>query len=195
MERILEFPLPEEWDIFEEKSIKDARCICYQYNVDENGYGPYGFSTDNAKLIIQEIFNDLFFFDKDKKSFKKASFINNNGFYVYGNNVQKLERELLAFLLWEKKKSILEKKSIAAPDPPPYPAILNAYHQDKLSFNGMKNINSSGNGCFVSKFYMPEAGQTLIFTLDDVSDLARFSAKRKKIDYCVFDSIGSLKPW
>jgi hypothetical protein len=62
MERIIEFPL-ENYQIYgselQPEISKQGYCFCYQHDVNESGYGPYGFSTKTAKTLLDEVFEPV----------------------------------------------------------------------------------------------------------------------------------------
>ncbi|MFP1764517.1 hypothetical protein, partial [Lonsdalea quercina] len=64
-ERVIKFPLPDWNEPFISNDELEACCFCYQYDFDENGFGPYGFNTENGRKIINKVFDgDLYYLNK-----------------------------------------------------------------------------------------------------------------------------------
>jgi len=61
MERVIRFPLPKYEDVFD--SLENLKikpyCVCYQHDVNENGYGPYGFHTEKSKRLLEDVFGKI----------------------------------------------------------------------------------------------------------------------------------------
>ncbi|MCG8708044.1 hypothetical protein JHU04_001245 [Brenneria sp. 4F2] len=108
-ERIIKFPLPDWNKPFVSNDDLDAYCVCYQYDVNEYGYGPYGFDTENSKKIIDKVFDDDLFqlSESGMEKISNVKLMKKKGFYVYSklSSVVSLHCEVESY-----KKSFLKIK-------------------------------------------------------------------------------------
>jgi hypothetical protein len=88
MEKIILFPIKDiqVYNIIQNNALLNHNVygICCQNNIDENGYGPYGFISEKVFSIIDRFFCTSVFYRKDKnKTFISNSFPGRN-FNIFG---------------------------------------------------------------------------------------------------------------
>ncbi|WP_263263971.1 hypothetical protein [Pseudomonas sp. RIT-PI-S] len=79
-ERVIEFPVPS-WNIPFSIIPENAFCICYQSDVDGNGYGPYGFNTELAIALIAKRFKSVYRYSEENFQISPVENITAQGFY------------------------------------------------------------------------------------------------------------------
>lgn len=175
-ERIVRFPY-EEWmrEVFfgDNDLVSLPYCVCYQYYVDESDCGEFGFSTENASYILSCVFG------KEVSLYtghgvKKTEHIDINGLYLYGDSLinNNLLNSYSGFSSIELKNKLREKKGMVPVANVEKPCLYNIQVDDRfdvLKINELININAD---FFLSRFFMPEAGQSmLIFDLSVWSEI------------------------
>ncbi|NUF78638.1 hypothetical protein GY065_06890 [Snodgrassella sp. ESL0323] len=166
-EKLIIFPVPNWNRIISSDLDSMAYCICYQYNIDSNGFGAYGFNTEKAEKIISNTFPNLMFLEKDSKDFvslKDTKIIQQFGIYLYGNSakLESLKIELKNYYIEKKKNEIKFKKSLIPISLPIEPLIMSLVNKDQTQSYTIKKLVNSNIGLIFCHHYMPEAGLTLI---------------------------------
>lgn len=199
-EKLIKFPIPE-WNrvvSFDLDSI--AYCICYQYNIDSSGFGPYGFNTVTAEKIISKTFVNLMYLEKSDNGnllLRHVENIRKHGVYLYGNNsrLESLNIDASKYFLAKKKNELKLKKRLQQEPLPPEPLILNLLNEDGYISDAINNILCMNLGIIICHNYMPEAGQALIlFDQNILSDL-KSNASYYKVEFVEVSSIDKMKPW
>ena len=92
IEKVIKFNIPEYMKIFDfQADLKcSPYCICYQYNVDKNGYGSYGFNTLKSNLFLKDMFQQSYTWDKFRFKANAVDNIYSRGINFYGD-VDKIE--------------------------------------------------------------------------------------------------------
>ncbi|WP_370578010.1 hypothetical protein ABX014_23535 [Snodgrassella alvi] len=166
-EKLIISPVPNWNRIISSDLDSMAYCICYQYNIDSNGFGAYGFNTEKAEKIISNTFPNLMFLEKDSKDFvslKDTKIIQQFGIYLYGNSakLESLKIELKNYYIEKKKNEIKFKKSLIPIFLPIEPLIMSLVNKDQTQSYTIKKLVNSNIGLIFCHHYMPEAGLTLI---------------------------------
>ena len=135
-EKLIVFPVPNWNRIISSELDSMAYCICYQYGIDSNGFGPYGFNTEKAEKIISTTFPNLMFLEKDNEGFislKDTKIVQQFGIYLYGNSVklESLKIELKNYYIEKKKNEIKFKKSLVPISLPTEPLIMSLLNKDQ----------------------------------------------------------------
>lgn len=200
MERIIKFPLPDYIKIvdnFDALKIKPY-CICYQYNVDNMGYGPYGFETDFSEKILNHIWASVEIWDKER-IIPLKSFQQKRGDIFFTKKTKELELEInnvKKYQLIKKKNTLLNKKDKQTISINNKPILLDLFNENRLlktsSLNYLLNLNIY---FYIRRFYSPEAGDTFIIFENNVLDkIIRFT-KNSLCNFLEISSINNLKPW
>lgn len=73
-ERLIKIPVPDFNEIVDIKIKSKVFCLCYQFNIDENGCGPYVFDTDKSKVLLKDLFPDIYYFDGQVRGLVKKHY-------------------------------------------------------------------------------------------------------------------------
>ena len=198
-ERLIEFPVPEWVDIFNE--VKDCGlnpiCLCYQYDFDEKGFGPYGFITENAEKLLSTYFDGLSLFDSEKLEFKEKRGIGNSGLYFWGENENNkaVMDSLLKYRLWKRKNEFLSKKGGVTSSTAPSSILLNSFRKHAISAIAIDQMVKGECDFFISHLFAPEAGQSIVmFGEKTISKFIKF-AQSINIQTVKMNSYDNLKSW
>ncbi|RJT45019.1 hypothetical protein [Rahnella woolbedingensis] len=200
-ERLIKFPMPDWNRVISSDLDSIAYCLCYQYDIDLNGNGPYGFNTNKASGIINDAFPNLFFYENNGKNNKvkllSTQAIKSNGIYLYGNvdKINLLQQDLNYYYLSEKKNEMRLKRSLAPEPLPSEPLLLNLVRNREYRSDSIKRIIDSECGLFVYHHYMPAAGDCVILFDRHLVFSLKNIALNFDVEYFEVDSIDFLKAW
>ena len=199
-EKLIIFPVPNWNRIISSDLDSMAYCICYQYNIDSNGFGAYGFNTEKAEKIISNTFPNLMFLEKDSKDFvslKDTKIIQQFGIYLYGNSakLESLKIELKNYYIEKKKNEIKFKKSLIPISLPIEPLIMSLVNKDQTQSYTIKKLVNSNIGLIFCHHYMPEAGLTLIMFERKILLELKKNATYYKVNFVELSSIDEMKAW
>ena len=199
-EKLIIFPVPNWNRIISSDLDSIAYCICYQYNIDSNGFGTYGFSTKKAEKIIINTFPNLMFLEKDSEDFvslKDTKIIQQFGIYLYGNSakLESLKIELKNYYIEKKKNEIKFKKSLIPISLPIEPLIMSLVNKDQTQSYTIKKLVNSNIGLIFCHHYMPEAGLTLIMFEKKILLELKKNATHNKVNFVELSSIDEMKAW
>ena len=199
-EKLIVFPVPNWNRIISSELDSIAYCICYQYGIDSNGFGPYGFNTEKAEKIISNTFPNLMFLEKDNEGFislKDTKIVQQFGIYLYGNSVklESLKIELKNYYIEKKKNEIKFKKSLVPKSLPTEPLIMSLLNKDQAQNDTIKKLVNSNIGLIFCHHYMPEAGLTLIMFERKILLELKKNATYSKVNFVELSSIDEMKAW
>ena len=199
-EKLIVFPVPNWNRIISSELDSIAYCICYQYGIDSNGFGPYGFNTEKAEKIISTTFPNLMFLEKDNEGFislKDTKIVQQFGIYLYGNSVklESLKIELKNYYIEKKKNEIKFKKSLVPKSLPTEPLIMSLLNKDQAQNDTIKKLVNSNIGLIFCHHYMPEAGLTLIMFERKILLELKKNATYYKVNFVELSSIDEMKAW
>ena len=199
-EKLIVFPVPNWNRIISSELDSMAYCICYQYGIDSNGFGPYGFNTEKAEKIISTTFPNLMFLEKDNEGFislKDTKIVQQFGIYLYGNSVklESLKIELKNYYIEKKKNEIKFKKSMVPISLPTEPLIMSLLNKDQAQNDTIKKLVNSNIGLIFCHHYMPEAGLTLIMFEKKILLELKKNATHNKVNFVELSSIDEMKAW
>jgi len=200
MERIIKLSLPKYKATFDctENLKHQPYCICYQYDVCENGCGPYNFATEKAHQLIQDVFEDVYFWDTQKLKLRKVGrFPRGLSFYGELSGIETFQKEGVVYLSMEKKNTLLSKRNKAIQELPKKPLILDLFDSEKRMYSSsvINELIERKTTFFINEFYTPEAGNTLILFDDSLIEKIKQSAYENGIDFLEVETIDDLKPW
>ncbi|MCX8749558.1 hypothetical protein J3U75_09270 [Snodgrassella sp. B3088] len=199
-EKLIKFPIPNWNRIINPDLDSMAYCLCYQYNINCNGYGPYGFNTYFAKKIILKTFPNLMYLDKQNSEFislKHVENIQRDGIYLYGDK-EKLDliySELNKYYLIKKKNEMKSKKKLSQEPLPSKPLLLDLIEDNKYKSEVIKKILHLDYKILISHHYMPEAGQTCILFEQNILLKIKEYALYYNVPFVETSSIDQLKAW
>lgn len=199
-EKLIVFPVPNWNRIISSELDSMAYCICYQYGIDSNGFGPYGFNTEKAEKIISTTFPNLMFLEKDNEGFislKDTKIVQQFGIHLYGNSVklESLKIELKNYYIEKKKNEIKFKKSMVPISLPTEPLIMSLLNKDQTQNDTIKKLVNSNIGLIFCHHYMPEAGLTLIMFERKILLELKKNATYCKVNFVELSSIDEIKAW
>ncbi|MCD2359040.1 hypothetical protein LQK91_21850 [Pantoea sp. MHSD4] len=193
-ERLIKIPVPNFNEIIEIKKDSEAFCLCYQFNVDDYGYGPYGFDTDKAKDLLKVLFSEIYYYDNQVRGLVKKTVLDSEGLYFY-KRWEKLKSDLDSYKLTIKKNEILARKGVAVEVLNEKPELYDVYENGKLSSRVLNDLSRLGCEFFIVNNYMPQGGKCLIFTDSSCLNKVKSLAKDLEIKFDSFPSIDSLRAW
>lgn len=200
MEKIIKFPLPQYNEIFnvKEELIKKPFCICYQYDINENGYGPYGFNTNKSLTLLKKTFESLHIYVDGKiQKMNDSIAAFKNAIYLYNseNAVELLSKEINNYSIMVKKKEIFRRNQKEDIKLPEKPIILDVIKNDLFDVQILNQLLDKNINLFLTKYYAPEAGNSLVLFDDDIISIVQNISKELGVEYCEVTSINELKPW
>ncbi len=193
-ERLIKIPVPNFNEIIEIKKDSEAFCLCYQFNVDDYGYGPYGFDTDKAKDLLKVLFSEIYYYDNQVRGLVKKTVLDSEGLYFF-KRWEKLKSDLDSYKLTIKKNEILARKGVAVEVLNEKPELYDVYENGKLSSRVLNDLSRLGCEFFIVNNYMPQGGKCLIFTDSSCLNKVKSLAKDLEIKFDSFPSIDSLRAW
>jgi hypothetical protein len=202
MERIIEFPF-DQWGFLEafieESELPQAYCVCYQYDVNVSGYGPYGFDTEKSKALLAEALEPLVFWNKTRHQFLNALTPNGSGlFFPKGQpSVAAMEREVKSYNRAMDMQKLRRRygKETEEKNPPVKPLIMQLVENGKISLPAISKLIVGGVDLFIGYMDMNTGGLQLIFFDRKAVDKIKNYASIISVDYCLFESRKDLKPW
>ena len=129
-EQLIKFPISEciiQSGHFKTDLPSEAYCICYQYNIDSNGYGPYDFLTEKSKGLLSSLFTNLMCFNKEGQNLDACSALSRKGLYFYGNNNEQVNKRLTEYRKMLLKNKLRTNKGLPEENFPEKPELLNLY--------------------------------------------------------------------
>lgn len=198
VERMYIFPLPSWNNPIIGGGIGKLRCLCCQFDIDEHGYGPYGFSTERAREIIREVFGRLHYWDPITKDLTAKDIPTKSGVYFYRNTdfIDTNQGELKKNKLVQKKNALLEKRGMQTLPIGELPILLKLYDKDEqVSGKTLDSILQKCDTLFIRHFYSPEAGEVLILFNDHIINYVEATAKQRGVELQHIDTINMLQPW
>lgn len=202
MERIIEYPLQQNCVVeisTTDPALPEGYCICYQYDVTPDGYGPYGFETEKAKTLLHQIFEPLIYWNNTRQKLIDTTIPQGSGLFLKKDQVyvKYLEYELSNYYqktairkLREKyKKHTSAKTTYTAP-------LLQSISQDgKIPASVISNLIENECEFFLGEIEINTGGLHLAFFDVATKEKIKIHAKAIGVDYHVLKSIEELKAW
>ena len=198
-EKLIKFPI-SEWIIqsghFKTDLPSEAYCICYQYNIDSNGYGPYGFLTEKSEGLLSFLFNNLMCFNQEDKTLDVCSTLSRNGVYFYGNNNEQVHKQLADYRRMLLKNKLRANKGLPEEVFPEKPDLLNLYDDyGGVEVSVINSLIEKGYQFLFYRFFTPVAGGGVILFDCNVWDRAIEYCNSNGISFQEVDSVDNLKEW
>lgn len=202
MERIIEYPLEKNYVVeisSTEPALPEGYCICYQYNVNPDGYGPYGFDTAMAKTLLTSIFEPLLYWNNTRQKLLDAKIPLGNGLFLIKDQIyaKELEYELSSYHQAEAIKNLRRKyrketdeKSILVK-----PLLQSISEDGKIPASVISSLVANKCEFFLGKIEINTGGLHLAFFDVATKEKIKFHAKAMGVDYCALKSIEELKAW
>lgn len=197
-EKLIKFPM-SEWMIqsggFTKVLPQSAYCICYQYNIDDNGFGPYGFSTTRSDRLLSFLFPNIAFFYKNENKLESSSKIDKRGVYFYGNNNGEIDKKTKEYNKLILKNKFRANKGLPEETLVEKPPLLELYSGNTIKVNVVNELIKNNFHFLFNCFFTPMAGQTLILFNHDVWVKATEYCKDNKICVQEVNLIDDLNSW
>lgn len=200
-ERFITFPAPE-WNLPYVKNNNDdffCYCVCYQYDFDDLGYGPYGLTTNSAANLVDDFFKDglLTYSESHKNKLALHKFSSRKGLYLFSRKkkVTDLYNECTLYASNLVKSEILKKRGAKIESTPTKPLVLSYLQKVERSVEDITEIMHQGYGVMIVNYYTPQAGETLMFFDKVIFDAFVTEIINRGIGLAHFDSIDELKAW
>jgi hypothetical protein len=202
MEQLIEFPLTPYY-ITSSPLIVPAGtygyCICYQYDVNEHGYGPYGFRTNLAKNLLSQAFGPLSYWDDTRKKMLDTEVPDGCGLYFFKgqSRVKKLEEEVLNHQRAGALQTLRKKYGKSASTEPTtnQPLLYHTYEDEKIRATVIERLLNSGYEFFFTYRDLNLGGETLVFFSPLARKKIKDHSKRNNINYIALSSADELKDW
>lgn len=198
-EKLIKFPI-SEWIVqsgrFKAYLPSTAYCICYQYNIESNGYGPYGFLTEKSERLLSFLFTNLIFFSKEGKTLDACSTLSRSGVYFYGNNNDRMNKQLAEYRKMLLKNKLRANKGLLEEASPEKPILLNLYDNDGgIKVSVINSLIKEGYQFLFNCFFTPVSGESMIIFDYKIWNRAIEYCKNNGIDFQEVDSVDNLKEW
>ncbi|HCC0890840.1 TPA: hypothetical protein M4K80_004457 [Salmonella enterica] len=197
-EKLIKFPV-SEWmtksNNFKNSLPLSAYCICYQYDINENGYGPYGFSTIKAKELLSFLFTNLMFYNKEEKNLTVCSIPGKRGVYFYGDSSNRINKQMQEYKKMILKNELRVNKGLTEETYSEIPDLSKLYNEHEIEVSIINKIIDEGYDLFFNCFFTPIAGQSLIVFDDNVWSRATEYCENNEIFFQVTDLTDNLKEW
>jgi hypothetical protein len=203
MERIIEFP-QRNYQIYgselQPKISKQGYCFCYQHDVNESGYGPYGFRTATAKTILDEVFEPVSLWDDSRKVLIDAEIQDIGGGLLFLKDqpyLIQLEQELSqyrqAVTLYTLRKRY--GKASAGEFPPEEHFLYSAYRKGAIQPAVISRLLEENCTFFYGYSDMNLVGTVFIFFDPIFREKMKSSAEHLNIHYWLAKSFNELASW
>lgn len=198
-EKLIKFPI-SKWIVqsgrFKTNLPSKAYCICYQYNIDNNGHGPYGFLTEKSERLLSFLFSNLMFFCKEGETLDACSNLSRNGIYFYGKNNDRINKQLAGYRKMLLKNKLRANKGLLEDAFPEKPELLNLYDDcGEIEINVIDSLIKEGCNFLFYFFLTPVAGGSVIIFDCNIWDRAIEYCKNNEINFQEVESVDNLKEW
>ena len=197
MERLIRFSLPSYCNCIDsvQNLAQKPYCLCCQYDVNEYGYGPYGF-TDKGKAVLKSLFSDIYHW-KDNNLVEYHSWNFRNGLYFYDEKtwVESHVKAINNYNLQQKKAKLLKDKGIDTDSNELIPPLLTGLSDGHFKADVLNELINQNVKFFISHFFTPEAGETFILFDPSLTTKLPMVAEKQSVEFCDVGSIDELCAW
>ncbi|CAA0223465.1 hypothetical protein [Tenacibaculum maritimum] len=194
-EKIFKYPIPNYIDYFDDSEGLSITpyAVSYQYSIDNNGIGPYGFNTIKAKKLTDILFSNIklwngTIFKEGLQSMFGVSFYYDNSF------IEEQEIELKKYFSLKKKNLLFER--FGKPTTPlNTPFIFDLIQEKKFNSKKINKLLDINPNFFLNVKYSPEGGQTMLFFNEEIWSKIKEFCVENEINYSELNSIDNLKSW
>lgn len=192
-ERIIKFPVPDWKRLFSNEFDKITTCFCYQYDIDEGFYGPYGFDSSIAKKIINDFISDFLFYDVIERNLINVNNVYRNGLYVSSDG-NPLGNEIESYSMAVKKNELRKRRGLNEIEVKK-PMLLSMDSECKIPDKVIFHLINNHIPFFIVNGYMPEAGKSIMIFSDEVVERFLDVVRKYNVDICAVDNIDLMKSW
>lgn len=199
MELTIEFPAEQD-EIFTQPShLPRGFCICYQHDVNESGYGPYGFHTAKSKTLLKRALGPLIYWNSERGQLVDVDIPRADGIYFFKDQsyVLKIKEEVLTYQKFQALQALRDryKKTSILTSSSAKPVLLDVAQGQKISGAAISKILESNCSFLISYSRITEIGQILVFFDTSLREQIREIAEDEGINYKTERSIDDLKAW
>ncbi|WP_268800689.1 hypothetical protein [Pseudomonas huanghezhanensis] len=202
MERLIEFPLASEYITSTQLTspvLAQGYCVCYQHDVNEYGYGPYGFRSEAAKNLISNVFEQMEFWCEHRGKMFNSRIPNGAGVYFYQDQlyVTKLENDLAKHQRKVALHALRDRYGRSSPNESACekPLLLSVYENGKIRVDAISVLIKEDCAFFLIYHDLNLGGDVFIFFDPSIRDKIKNYSKHNHINYAVVDSIDMLNDW
>lgn len=174
-------------------------CICYQYDVNEHGYGPYGFRTNSAKKLLSQVFGPLSYWNDARRKMSDTEAPEGGGLYFFKgqSKVEKLEEEVLNYQRAETLQTLRKKygKSSSTEPITSQPLLYSTYVDEKIRATVIETLLNSSYEFFLIYRDLNLGGEVLVFFSPLARKKIRDHSERNNLKYITLSSADELKDW
>lgn len=192
-EKIIKFPVPDWKRLFSKDFDKITTCFCYQYDIDENFYGPYGFDSSIAKKIINDFISEFLFYDVIERKLINVNNVYRNGLYVSSDG-NPLGNEIESYSMAVKKNELRKRRGLNEIEVKK-PILLSMDSECKIPDKVIFHLINNHIPFFIVNGYMPEAGKSIMIFLDEMVKRFLDVVRKYNVDICEVDNIDLMKSW
>ncbi|MDI6635446.1 hypothetical protein [Pantoea dispersa] len=192
-ERIIKFPVPDWKRLFSKEFDKITTFFCYQYDIDEGFYGPYGFDSSIAKKIINDFISDFLFYDVIERNLINVNNVYRNGLYVSSDG-NPLGNEIESYSMAVKKNELRKRRGLNEIEVKK-PMLLSMDSECKIPDKVIFHLINNHIPFFIVNGYMPEAGKSIMIFSDEVVERFLDVVRKYNVDICAVDNIDLMKSW
>lgn len=168
---IVSFPYPSWSNLTDNDTglIKKPYCICW-YELDEHNDITYGFKNITAKEFLKRLFSKVMLVSEDSYKLHSPEGFKSRQVYFYDDNKEfnVLKNEIERYFLLKKKNELLKKRGMILKE------NVNDLSYMLFEINGVISSNAINSSLkkkvplFLSCYFTPEAGETIVLFNEDV---------------------------
>lgn len=193
-ERVIKFPVPDWKRLFSKEFDKLTTCFCYQYDIDESFYGPYGFHSSIAKNIINDFKCDFVFYNVIERKLINVNNIHRNGLYISSDR-NPIGNEIEIYSMAVQKNDLRKRRRLNEIEVEKKPLLLSVDSECKISNEVIVHLINNDIPFFIVNDYMPEAGKSIMIFSEEVVKRFLDVVRKYNVDICAVDNIDLMKSW
>ena len=193
-ERVMKFPVPDWKRLFSKEFDKITTCFCYQYDIDESFYGPYGFDSSIAKKIINDFISYFVFYDVVERKLTNVDNVYRNGLYISSDG-NSLGNEIEIYSMAVKKNELRKGRGLNEIEVEKKPILLSVDSECKIPNEVIVHLINDDIPFFIVNDYMPEAGKSIMIFSEEMVKRFLDVVRKYNVDICAVDNIDLMKSW
>ncbi|MFK3796308.1 hypothetical protein [Pseudomonas sp. NPDC088444] len=170
LEQIIEFPIKQGEIFTEQPLLPQAYGLCYQYDVDQHGYGPYGFNTTSASNFLRTLFPNFLRWEPERKILENTIEPTQEGIYfskiqphtsILEVELEHHKKNVKIYLLrekYEKNDTLTAQRTKSA--------LVESTKHKKISAEVISTFITHKQFFLINHFFMSDARSTLIFLIE-----------------------------
>ena len=198
-ESVIRFAFPKNCSLFSslEKLETEPYCLCYQYDINK-GYGPYGFHTKAAEVIIERIQETYIFWDAIQEKVSPRVIFSKHCIGIHRDIFDELYADYTQYTLQAKKNFLLlrlNKKTQSITSPKPLLLDLFDTANNVLNSDAVNLLLLQGYDLISNCFFTPQAGDVIVAFTPSTIRVVKDVSEKQNISYMEVSEIDDLPMW